>query len=177
VALSIALLLPSAAGAQQLPSDPEANSPSGVVYELPFDQGRKDAAPRPRDRRGERRRSRDSHPPNGSAPADESAPANGHEPTSIRSENNFGSSSVVPGLDDRDSGDDQASAGSGSGGGSDSSGGTLAPDAQGGSAAIRAASSSSAPSDSVAWLIALILVVGTALGLLSGRAWRRRSGA
>jgi len=175
VALSILLLLPSAAGAQQLPSDPEANSPSGVVYELPFDRGRDDAAPRPRDRQ-EPGRDRGSAPADGDSGG--SGAADDREPTSIRSENNFGSSSVVPGVDGGESGEDEAKQPADSGGGAGaSSGGGGATPAGGEAAAIEAASSSSGPSDSAAWpLIALILIVGTAVGLLSGRAWRRRSG-
>jgi hypothetical protein len=71
------------AGAQDLPSsDPDRGSPSGVIYELPLDTGRQDAAPRTRA---------------GGSP--------------IRSENGFGSSSVVPG-----------GSGSGGGGGSGATG-------------------------------------------------------
>lgn len=58
--------------------DPSANSPAGQVYQLPFDKGRKDAAPRGGSGKGT---------PTGSP----------GESSIYRSENNFGSSSRVPG--------------------------------------------------------------------------------
>ena len=177
IALSIAVLLPAGAPAQpsQLPSDPEANSPSGVVYELPVDRGRKDAAPREPARRGS---------PGGEA----GTRPDGREPTSIRSENNFGSSSVVPGVDDTDSsgadaaGEDSkdkengaGGGGAGPGSGSGSSGGPGGGDG-GTSPLFNTASSAGESSDTLlVWsLLGLIALVGTGLGVFAGRAWRGR---
>ena len=67
------LLLPGVAGAQSS-SDPQASSPSGAIYEIPLEAGRRDAAPR------------------GSSPSGGGSPR-----STYRSENNFGSSSGVPG--------------------------------------------------------------------------------
>jgi hypothetical protein len=76
--LLIVSLLPAGALAQSS-SDPSAGSPPGVVYQLPLSKGRTDAAPR-----------KDTGGPN----ADSSGSKGG---SLYRSENNFGSSSHVPG--------------------------------------------------------------------------------
>jgi hypothetical protein len=82
------MLAPAPAAAQDAaPNDPKAGTPSGTVYEIPFEAGRNDAAPR----------RRPSDP--GAAEVDTSggsSPTGGSTP--IRSsDNGFGSSSVVPG--------------------------------------------------------------------------------
>ena len=168
VALSIVLLLPGAAAAQQSPSDPEPNSPSGVVYELPFDRGREDAAPRKPDSRD----LRDDHDGD-------------RERSSIRSENNFGSSSIVPGVDDGEdvapssggSSDGGGEGGPGASGGKGAGGSAGGESGAGGPPALTAVSAADEPSDSaVVLVLTLILVVGIAVGLLSSRAWRRRAG-
>jgi hypothetical protein len=83
--LLIVSLLPAGASAQSS-SDPSAGSPPGVVYQLPLAKGRTDAAPRGKD--------------SGASNADSS----GSKGSSLyRSENNFGSSSQVPGSADADS--------------------------------------------------------------------------
>lgn len=69
----------AASAGAQTGTDPGAGSPAGQVYELPLERGRSDAAPAPRD---------------GGAP-DRS------EGSVYRSENNFGSSSQVPGVERR----------------------------------------------------------------------------
>lgn len=85
------LAFPPAASAQ-LPSDPPADSPSGTVYEIPLDGARRDAAPR-------------------------GGGAGGSGTTgSIRSENNFGSSSQVPGAPVGGGGDTSAAQAAGDGG-------------------------------------------------------------
>src|SRR5688572_11487376 len=71
--------------------DPSSGSPSGTIYRLPVDAGRRDAAPRP-----------DGDPSGGGIPG-----------STFRSDNNFGTSSVVPG-DPSGKGD---GGGDGSGGG------------------------------------------------------------
>jgi cobalamin biosynthesis Mg chelatase CobN len=74
----VAALMPATAHGQDPgANDPDADSPSGAIYEIPLDSARKDAAPRPS--------------------PDEAAP----DPSSLHSENGFGSSSTVPGVDER----------------------------------------------------------------------------
>jgi hypothetical protein len=63
----------------QTPSDPSGNTPAGSVYELPVDKGRSDAAPG-----GE----------GGEGGAQDGPLGNG---SLYRSENNFGTSALVPG--------------------------------------------------------------------------------
>jgi len=79
---SLLLLVPSlhAQTAYSAPGDPPIGSPAGAVYELPLEQGRTDAAPRPP----------------GSSSSDSGAAS--ESGSLYRTENNFGSSSVVPGL-------------------------------------------------------------------------------
>ena len=189
-------MLPAPASAQQRPSDPEANSPSGVTYELPFDRARRDAAPRSREdgpgRGGGNSRDRGRAEGDGGGPAGGGVgggPAPGREPTSIRSDNNFGSSSQVPGVDDaggsaagsrgdggqgaerreRASADDATGAPSASGDGEASERRSALPDPA-------SVSTDGGVSDStVISLLALLLIVGTGIGVMAGRARRHRS--
>lgn len=171
-AVTALLLLPAGAGAQgpqAPPSDPEADSPSGTVYELPLERGRKDAAPRERPRRKTARK-----PGNGSRRGGSPSPSNGAGASGggtgspIRSENNFGSSSRVPGVDEDD---DRADAGgSASGSRGDGNG------RPGGTAAIGIDPGPSS-SDGPTWglivpLIAMLVLLGVTAGTLAGRARR-----
>src|SRR5690349_17266241 len=72
-------------------NDPQAGSPAGTIYQIPLDTARRDAAPRTR--------------------------GGGPDPSPLRSENDFGSSAVVPGT---------TGGGSGSAGGGATSGGSAA---------------------------------------------------
>jgi hypothetical protein len=155
------MAIPSAAAAQGLPSDPEADSPSGVVYEIPAERGRDDAAPNG----------------NGGSQGDRagggSTPAGGGSETSIRSENNFGTSSTVPGAaskkgeprngDGRGSGDESAEGGS--------SVGDVAADT-----ARSTAATTEGPSDEIVFpLIAVLVAAGILIGIVaSRRAFRGR---
>ena len=199
-------MLPVGASAQetQQPSDPEADSPSGVVYELPFDRARRDAAPRRGERNGRRRGGADRDGgrgdggaggqtdggsgggPGGQTDGDSGGgPAPGRDPTSIRSENNFGSSSQVPGLDD---------AGGSPAGSRDGDGGAArgerasADDANGAPGASGEAGASGSPltdpasasgggvaDSTIISVLGLLLIVGTGLGVMAGRARRWRS--
>ena len=77
--LIIAVGAPSAgANAQPPASDPDADSPSGTIYQLPLDTARQDAVP----------------PTSGQPPASGGGTPSG---SAIRSENGFSSSSTVPG--------------------------------------------------------------------------------
>ena len=105
---AVLMAVPAASGAQGVPSDPKADSPSGVVYEIPAERGRKDAAPR-----GEARQPGQETTDGGSSGGGSSGGGSsggdsagstavgGTSETSIRSDNNFGTSSDVPGADRR----------------------------------------------------------------------------
>lgn len=84
----LSLVVPATASAQD-PSanDPATDSPAGAVYELPLDSARQDGAPRP-----------DPKPSQDGKGTARAAP---ETPSSIRSENRFGSSSRVPGVDEQ----------------------------------------------------------------------------
>jgi len=174
-------MLPVGASAQetQQPSDPEADSPSGVVYELPFDRARRDAAPRRGERNGRRRAGAPGDGGRGDGGAggqtDEGSgggPAPGRQPTSIRSENNFFSSSRVPGLVD---GTDLDGASAGTGGGGTPSTG-LQTGAGRSPLQDPTTASTGGPSDATIFsLLGLILIVGGGLGVMAARARRRSS--
>jgi hypothetical protein len=123
-------------------TDPTSGSPSGTIYQLPVDNGRRDAAPRP---------------PSSSGSENETLPS------TYRSENNFGTSSTVPGLSK------QGEAGGKGTGGSDSGNGTVGDLASAGA-------DTGDPSEPLNFLLlALIVVVGAVLGLGASRASRNAS--
>jgi hypothetical protein len=173
-AIAALLLLPvgaSAQGSQSPASDPEADSPSGVVYELPLEKGRKDAAPR----NSARRKATEER--------GGSVRSGGSNSSPIRSENRFGSSSQVPGVDDDRADAGGAAGGSGGDGDGRAGGGSGSRDSVGdqgtaaaavGTAGIDpAASSSEGPSwGLVVPLLALLLLLGVTAGALAGRARR-----
>jgi len=186
-AVTALLLLPAGADAQGSAapaSDPEAGSPSGTVYELPLDRGRKDAAPRNRSRRQGARR-----PGDGSRRSGSSRPSVGGDATGgntagggtdspIRSENNFGSSSQVPGVDDdrADAGGATAGSGDGRAGGEGSSSGDGGTNTAPSAAAI-GVDPTAGSSDGPSWalivpLIGILLLLGITAGTLAGRARR-----
>lgn len=153
------MALPASSGAQGLPSDPEADSPSGVVYEIPVEKGRRDAAPRER------------------VAPDEGGRVAGESETSIRSENNFGTSSEVPGVGEGSDGGSGTSSGSegGSGGGSGGSGsggsdlGSSSVEGVARGAAGSTAASADGPSEGVVYsLLVVLIAVGAAIGLFAG---------
>jgi hypothetical protein len=87
-----ALVLVPAAGAQTPgANDPAPSSPPGVIYEIPLEQGRHDAAPRPPSSHRERGGTGTQGSPSGTV-----QPAQTPR-SSIRSDNGFGSSTTVPG--------------------------------------------------------------------------------
>jgi hypothetical protein len=113
-----------AAGQAVQRTDPQASSPAGVIYQIPLDTGRRDAAPvLPAGRRrsgsssqgggaagggpsggGPSSSGSSGTPPNGAASGESASntpPAGGgtpSDPSSIHSENGFGSASAVPGV-------------------------------------------------------------------------------
>ena len=72
-----------AAGSHAVQTDPSAKSPAGVIYQIPLDNARRDAAP---------------VLPVGSHGGPGSGGPGSGEPSSIHSENGFGSASKVPGV-------------------------------------------------------------------------------
>jgi hypothetical protein len=172
----VLMAMPAGATAQSAPSDPEADSPSGVVYELPVDRARKDAAPKRRSSPGGGGNESGGGSPGGGNGGDGSSGGSGGEGAaageselSIRSENNFGTSSKVPGTQ-RARGADRDVTGEEDAGGPIDDLGRLAPSS--------AASASEGPSDGVVFLLLGALVaVGTGIGVVVGRrAMRGRRG-
>jgi hypothetical protein len=159
----------AAAQAQDPRNDPAAGSPAGVVYEIPLDTARRDAAPRlVRGGAGSR----------GDTPA-----------SPIRSENGFGSSSQVPGAADGDGSraDSESDGGSGArGGGGDGGAGTRGdrgrPASGGGGAEVAATGErliaasgpvTPQPSSTRAYLLlALGVLVAVAIAVTSRRVTR-----
>jgi hypothetical protein len=156
---AVVMAIPSAAAAQGLPSDPEADSPSGVVYEIPAERGRKDAAPN-----GTRTSQGDQA--GGGSPA-----VGGASETSIRSDNNFGTSSNVPGAASKERGRSNGGDGEGRSGDDGSSVGDVAADT-----ARSTAASTEGPSDEVVFpLIVVLVAAGILIGIIaSRRAFRGR---
>jgi hypothetical protein len=90
--------LPVAAAAQR--TDPPANSPAGVIYQIPFDQGRSDAAPVASAPAASATATARATPSAATSTAGGKAPpgVSPSDPSSIHSENGFGSSTAVPGV-------------------------------------------------------------------------------
>jgi len=157
------------ASAQAPPTDPDAATPAGSIYQLPLDQARVDAAPK-------RNAAGATSPGTRASSGSGGSQTGANQASALRSENGFGSSSVVPGAEPRDrtagSGagpsrearSAKASSGSAVGGASDATArdggvpvtGSSAPDTK----------ASAAPSSTrVYLLLALVLAVGIAGGM------------
>lgn len=153
--------------AYSAPGDPPRGSPAGAVYELPFEQGRADAAPKGGGGR--------SGGGNGSADSGSGGGSQQDEAGSLyRTENNFGSSSRVPGLgtvggDGRaGEGADSAIAGIGGSGGTGGGGAGGAPAADGAIAGqVTDAGNTSVPA-SIA-LLGAIALLAAGVAVLSRR--------
>jgi hypothetical protein len=92
-------LLPASPAFAQDPGDPSAGSPPGVVYQLPLDRGRGDAAPtRKGGQNGSGGGSGNQSGSGSGSGSSSSGESDGADPSFYRSENNFGSSSRVPGV-------------------------------------------------------------------------------
>jgi hypothetical protein len=153
--LAVAGIAPGAALAQA--TDPDADSPSGVIYEIPLESARDDAAPRGGGSGGTQAGNGDGGTPASSVPA-EGLDAE----SSIHSENGFGSSSEVPGASEagakQGSANGKADAGDGSGTTAAGTGDAAGEDA------IKTANVSSPPSTGRAVLL-IVLAVAAAAGL------------
>jgi hypothetical protein len=141
---------PAASSGQTLPSDPDADSPSGVVYELPVDRARNDAAPR------------GGGESSAVAPKSSGAVA-GTTVGSIRSENNFGTSSEVPGAPSKGTRSNR--------GPRDDDTAADVPALKDVARVTRTASATTdGPSDGVVFpLLAALLAVGAGIGAVAGR--------
>jgi hypothetical protein len=153
--------------AYSAPGDPPVGSPSGSVYVLPLEQGRADAAPKGGGGSGAG---------GGSAGADGGGASQPSEAGSLyRSENNFGSSSRVPGLASAGFGAGSGSSGAGGGAASGTAGSSVGGAAGAGaiaSGSIAAAEVSDVGNASPAAGIALLVGIGAvavAVGVLSRR--------
>jgi hypothetical protein len=141
-------MLPSAAAAQT--GDPSPGTPQANQYEIPVQAGRHDAAP-PKDR--------------GSSGG-----------SLYRSNNNFGSSSVVPGDPGGGGGGPAGGAGAGGGGGGGVAGATGAAAGAAGAAVASSADvlDTGSPSTSAAYTtLPLIIILGIVIGIAGVRMRRR----
>ena len=123
---ALAVLVPSSAA--QDTGDPSVGSPAGAVYELPFEKGRQDAAPKGG---GDGDAGSGEDAGTGGPGSDESSGGSeasageGTDGSLYRTENNFGSSSIVPGASDE-------GAESGADAGEEATAGALAADSDSG---------------------------------------------
>ncbi len=172
--LAIAGIAPGVAHAQA--TDPDADSPSGVIYEIPLESARDDAAPRGGGTGGSQAGNGDGGTPASSVPA-----ATQDTESSIHSENGFGSSSEVPGASAEASGkqgngssEDEAGAGAGA---DASAAGGAAGAGNGDSAgedAIRTANVSSPSTGRALLLIVLAVAAAAGLGFAGRQSLRKR---
>lgn len=157
---------PAASFAQALPSDPEADSPSGVVYELPVDRARQDAAPRGGSPagKGETGDGGGGGGTSSGAAPESSGAVSGTTAGSIRSENNFGTSSKVPGAPSKRRGSGDRSRGN-------ETSGAVPPSLEDfASVAPTSSATTDGPSDGVVFpLLAALLALGAGIGVVAGR--------
>jgi hypothetical protein len=154
--------------AYSAPGDPPSGSPAGAVYQLPLEQGRSDAAPK-------------GSGGIGVGAGDEGGGgAEGGEAGSLyRTENNFGSSSRVPGVAASGAAASGPGGGAGGSGATDASaggGGAGAPIA-GGAVAAETAGTGNTSVTASAVLLGAIGLIAVAAGVLSRRVSRRRAGS
>jgi hypothetical protein len=146
------LLLPSAAAAQT--GDPSPGTPQANQYEIPVQAGRHDAAPPKNQNQG--------NSGNGSL---------------YRSNNNFGSSSVVPGDPGGGGGGGGPAGGAGASGGGGSAAGAVGPGATAAGAAAASGHNvldTGSPSTSAAFTtLPLIIALGILIGIVGVRMRRR----
>jgi hypothetical protein len=149
-------LLPAASALGQDPGDPSAGSPPGVVYQLPFDHGRGDAAPTKGKGGG------DGSAGSGGSADSGAASGSSDDVSFYRSENNFGSSSQVPGA-----------SGAGTGKGGSDAAGTSGSGGSGSSLPTSAGvdSGNTSVPESIG-LLALIGAVGAGVAFMAIRARR-----
>jgi hypothetical protein len=153
--------------------DPPSGSPAGAVYQLPLEQGRSDAAPKGGGGTAAGTAGADAvgGVAGGSGSASEPSPSG----SLYRSENNFGSSSRVPGVAAGTGAADGAPGGSGGtaggGAGAGAAGGAIA----GGTIATQTSDNGNTSVAAGIVLIAAIALLATAVGVLSRRPRASRS--
>jgi hypothetical protein len=155
--------------AYSAPGDPPSGSPAGAVYELPLERGRADGAPKGGG--GTAAGGGDSV----GATADGGGAAAGEDGSLYRTENNFGSSSEVPGLAAAGGGGGPGGGSGGPGGGSGGPGDAAAGGGVGGAIAGGAVAGDVTDSGNTSISASLVLLgavalLATAVGLLSRRA-------
>lgn len=140
--------------AYSAPGDPPSGSPAGAVYQLPLEQGRSDAAPKGSG--------------NGTDSVGGESGGQGEGSSLYRTENNFGSSSQVPGV---------ASTGGsrGAAGGDEGAAGGAAGAIAGGAVAAETTDTGNTSVTAGIVLIAAIALLAVAVGVLSRRARANRS--
>jgi hypothetical protein len=179
--LLLASLLLHAGAAYGAAGDPEAGSPSEGVYELPLEKGREDAAPGS----GGTTAPEGGGGDGGGAPEESGGGGEEEESSSnYRSENNFGSSSQVPGAGDAAigaGGTNGKAGGRGVAAGDGSAGGGAGPTSSGGGSGADVDQTSAQVPDtgntSVAGnlaLLAVILVLAALAGVFAKRRLRTR---
>jgi hypothetical protein len=147
------------------PGDPPAGSPSGAIYQLPLEKGRADAAPKGSGGTGAPAGVPPGGGSGGSGGAGQAGSDGAAEGSFYRSENNFGSSSKVPGVSANDGGGE-----SGSGRGTTTSGepGTTASGEDGsGSGTFGSAGAASHITDSGNTSSAANILLLVAVGLIA----------
>jgi hypothetical protein len=143
---AVCSLMVSGSAFAQSAGDPDPGSPPGTVYELPVDDGRRDAAP-----------------PNAKGGGGGGGTGGGAPASSFRSENNFGTSSVVPGDPRADGGKQGQAGGGGTAGGTGDAGGSGVVDP----ASVRDTGDTSSAQNYL--LLALIAGGGLLLGVIAAR--------
>jgi hypothetical protein len=154
------LLLPASlhpSTAYSAAGDPPSGSPAGAVYQLPLEQGRSDAAPKGSGEPGVRSGG-DGGPSEAGRTTSSGDPS--ESGSLYRTENNFGSSSHVPGV---------TSTGGGGAGGATGGGGGGSAAIPGGAVAADAADTGNTSITAGIVLIAAIALLATAVGVLSRR--------
>ena len=184
--LSVAVLAVSAAGpapASAQTGDPEAGSPSGVIYEIPLDNARRDAAPT---RTGGGKGGGTSGSGGGTTSGSGSGSGSGAGGVTtangtvspIHSENGFGSSSAVPGVAAAVAAKLSGKSGGKKAGSRKSSGSTKTPVMTSPAESLgppKSATVTATPSKSRAYLLlALALAVAAGIGVAGRYVARRR---
>jgi hypothetical protein len=151
--------------AYSAPGDPPTGSPAGAVYQLPLEQGRSDAAPKGGGGTGATADEGGSGSAAGTAGGSGSGGA-GESGSLYRTENNFGSSSHVPGVATAGRTGAAGSAGGTAGGGS---GGTGRAAIAGGVVAAETADTGNTSIPAGIALLGGIALLALGVGLLSRR--------
>lgn len=156
--------------AYSAPGDPPSGSPAGSVYELPLEQGRADGAPKGGGGTGFSGGGESTD--GGSGSASGGAPGQSEAGSLYRTENNFGSSSRVPGLaatDTRSSGSSAGGAGAAAGGTAGSGSGASRGAIAGGAVAAETADTGNTSIPAGLILLGGIGLLAVAVGIFSRR--------